>query len=123
MKCNHCGNEAEWVENKEVYGRNYGQSYTIWLCRPCDAYVGCHKNTREAKGQYLAKRPLRIARKAAHAFIDPLWQNGKYGRGYIYKTLSDAFGYQVHIGATKTPEECYEIIETAKKCFEDISNK
>lgn len=117
MDCNYCGKPAEWVENKEVYGRNYGDSYMIWLCRPCDAYVGCHKNTQEPKGQYLAKKDLRDARKRAHAVIDPLWKSRKYRRQRIYAELSRAFGYTVHIGETKTPDECDAIIKTASLIF------
>jgi hypothetical protein len=28
MKCPYCGKKAEWVENKEIYGKNYGNH--IW---------------------------------------------------------------------------------------------
>ena len=38
---------AEFVENKEVYGKNFGQSFMMWLCRRCDARVGVHKNNPE----------------------------------------------------------------------------
>ena len=117
MKCNHCGNDAEWVENKEVYKKNYGKSYMMWLCRRCDAYVGCHNNTKQPLGEYLAKEDLRKARMRAHAIIDPLWKSGRYQRHKIYLALSDAFGYRVHIGETKTPAECEEIIKTAKLIF------
>lgn len=115
MNCTICGKPAEWVENKEVYGRNYGTSYMIWLCRPCDAYVGCHKNTKEAKGTF-ADRPTRQARRAAHAIIDPLWQSKKYRRDTVYRRLSEAFGYTVHVGGA-TKEECRDIIKTATLVF------
>lgn len=118
MKCNHCGKEAEWVENKEVYnGKNYGKSYMIWLCRPCDAYIGCHNNTKTPKGDVLAKEDLRKARRLAHSIIDPLWQSGKYKRKTVYIRLEEAFGEPVHVGETKTPEECFEIIKTTKLIF------
>lgn len=117
MQCQHCGQEAEWVENKEVYGRNYGSSYMIWLCRPCDAFVGCHQNTKQPKGRFLAKADLREARKKAHAVIDPLWQSGKYKRRTVYIRLKEAFGKEIHVGDTETPEECEEIIKTAQLIF------
>ena len=117
MKCNYCGQEAKWVENKEVYGRNYGKSYMIWLCRDCDAYVGCHNNTKIPKGNYLANIILREARIKAHSVIDPLWQSHKYKRRTVYLRLKEAFSEEVHIGATKTPEECEEIIKTANLIF------
>ena len=117
MNCNHCNNPAEWVENKEIYGRNYGKSYMTWLCRACDAFVGCHENTKRPKGRFLAKKDLRQARKKAHSVIDPLWQSGKYKRRTIYIRLEEAFGKQVHVGDTETPEECEEIIKTAQLIF------
>ena len=104
MKCNYCGQKAEWVENKEIYGRNYGSSYMIWLCRDCNAYIGCHKNSQVPKGKTLAKKDLREARMKAHAIIDPLWQSGKYKRRTVYLRLKEAFGEEVHVGATTTPE-------------------
>ncbi len=116
MKCTYCGREAEWVENKEVYGRNYGDSYMIWLCRPCDAYVGCHQNTRRPKGSF-ANKSLRSARREAHSVIDPLWQSGKYARKTVYKRLSEAFGgEEIHVGESDE-KRCKEIIETAKLVF------
>ena len=118
MDCNHCKNPAEWVENWEVYGMNYGKSYMIWLCRLCDAYVGCHNNTREPRGKYLAKADLRKARMAAHAVIDPLWKSGKYKRNTVYLRLKEAFGKEVHVGNTSSVEECEEIIKTAKLVFQ-----
>lgn len=117
MDCNHCQKPAEWVENKEIYGRNYGKSYMTWWCRDCDAFVGCHNNTKKPKGKYLAKKDLREARKKAHAVIDPLWQDGKYERRTVYIRLNEAFGKEVHVGDTETVEECEEIIKTAKLIF------
>jgi hypothetical protein len=116
VKCTYCGREAEWVPNKDLYGRNYGKSYMIWLCRPCDAYVGCHNNTRTPKGSF-ANRELRAARRAAHAAIDPLWQSGKYNRKTVYIRLKEAFGEWVHVG-TSDVQRCKEIIETAKLIFQ-----
>lgn len=89
----------------------------IWLCRTCDAFVGCHKNTRVPKGRFLAKRDLREARKRAHLVIDPLWQDGRYSRKFIYRELKNAFGREVHVGDTETPAECDEIIKTVKLIF------
>jgi hypothetical protein len=116
MKCTYCGRDAEWVPNSEVYGRNYGASYMIWLCRPCDAYVGCHNNTQAPKGSF-ANRELRQARRAAHAVIDPIWQSGRYRRKTVHKRLAEAFGEEVHV-ATSDVARCHEIIKTAKLVFQ-----
>lgn len=117
MKCNYCGKEAKWVENKNIYGKNFGKSYMIWWCRDCRAYVGCHNNTKKPKGKFLAKRGLRGARVRAHKVIDELWKSRKYRRRDVYEGLGKAFGYKVHIGNTKTMKECKDIIEASKLIF------
>ena len=117
MICNHCNKPAKWVENKEIYGRNYGKSYMTWWCKDCDAFVGCHNNTKTSKGRFLAKKDLREARKKAHAAIDPLWQSKKYKRSTVYIRLNEAFGKEVHVGDTETVEECEDIIKTANLIF------
>lgn len=115
MKCTICGKDAVWVENKAVYGRNYGKSYMIWLC-PNRHYVGCHENTKRPKGTF-ADQETRAARVATHSVVDELWKSGRYSRGQVYKRLSDAFGYPVHIGSA-TPAVCEEIIKTTRELFE-----
>lgn len=109
--CQYCGGNTEWVENKEVYGRNYGNSYMIYLCRPCDAFVGCHNNTREPKGYVLANRELRAWRKKAHAYIDPFWQSGRLKRGQVYARLKRAIGgdKEIHVGGSDI-ELCKKIL-------------
>ncbi len=97
--CQYCGNDAVWCENKEIYGRNWGKSYMCWLCKPCNAYVGCHNNTREPLGT-LANKELREWRKKAHAKIDPLWKSGAVSRKSVYIALRNKFGKggEIHIG-------------------------
>jgi hypothetical protein len=108
MICPYCGNKAVWVENKEVYGKNYGESYMIWLCKPCDAYVGCHCNTETPLGT-MANKELRALRHKVHLLIDPYWQKGKYKRKEVYKKLDELFGKEFHVGGS-TKEECLKII-------------
>lgn len=90
----------------------------IWLCSPCDAYVGCHSNTKRPLGT-LADASLRSARMAAHAVIDPLWKSGRYTRSEVYAYLTDAFGKEVHI-AESDEFQCAQIIKTAKLMFKDL---
>lgn len=121
MRCPYCGREAEWVANKEIYGRNYGRSYMIWLCRPCDAYVGCHGNTKRPLGT-MANKSLRETRVMAHSVIDPLWKSGQYTRSVVYQRLADAFGEEVHIGESDE-DRCFEIMATARKVFARVSTE
>lgn len=117
MKCNYCGNPADWVENKEIYGINYGKSFMIWLCKPCNAFVGCHNNTKKPYGKYLANKELREARKKVHAIIDTIWKSGKITRKQLYSHLTIELGYNVHIGNTRTAEECTNIILAYNRLF------
>ena len=97
MICPYCNKESEWVENKEIYGRNYGKSYMCYLCKPCNAYVGCHQNTKKPLGT-MANKDLREWRKKAHANIDPVWKSGKMKRKELYGFLNKVFGFAVHVG-------------------------
>lgn len=115
INCPYCHHHAEWVENKEVYGRNYGTSYMIWLCRPCDAYVGCHQNTRVPLGT-MADARLRMIRRQAHTIIDKPWKDKVMARSKVYKMLSDAIGREVHVGESDFVQ-CEEIIQVAKFIF------
>jgi len=97
--CPYCNAHAEYVDSAEVYGRSYGM---IYLCRPCDAYVGVYKGTNHPLGR-LADAELRHWKKAAHASFDPLWKDSRHGmkRSQAYKWLSEQMGIpkrKTHIG-------------------------
>jgi len=115
--CPYCGKEAEWVENKAIYGRNYGKSYMCYLCNDCDAYVGCHNNTRKPLG-IMANRELRDWRKKVHAVIDPIWKTGKLPRDVVYARLSEALGYRYHTGESDIPT-CKKILEMVHEVFDN----
>lgn len=87
MKCNYCNNEAEWVDNKEIYGKSYGKSHKMWLCRSCDAYVGCHQNSKRPFGT-LANRELRSKRIIAKTLFKNKYIS-KYGIRNSYIKLSN----------------------------------
>jgi len=109
MKCPYCHQNAKWCENKEKYGRNYGRSYMCYYCQPCDAYVGCHENSRKALGT-MANKELRELRKKCHALFDPLWKSGKMKRNQAYQYLVDVTGVK-HIAWTNK-NECLDIIKS-----------
>lgn len=97
--CDYCGRRAEFVDSKVIYGKSYGM---VYLCRPCDAYVGVHKGSDVPLGR-LANAELRYWKKAAHAAFDPLWQYGRFKRhrNAAYRWLSDQMQLPVektHIG-------------------------
>lgn len=97
--CDYCGRKAELVDSKVIYGTSYGMMY---LCRHCNAYVGCHKGTDRPLGR-LADAELRYWKKAAHAVFDPLWRQGRFRgqRKAAYEWLAEQMELpveQTHIG-------------------------
>ena len=116
MICPYCKKEAPWVENSAIYGRRYGNSYMCYYCKDCDAYVGCHNNTRNALGT-MANKELREARMRVHAVIDPLWKSKKYQRKTVYIRLKEAFGEEIHVGESDL-KRCEDIIKTSELIFQ-----
>ncbi len=109
--CPYCGNKAEYVDSAEIYGKSYGM---VYLCRPCDAYVGVHDGTDTPLGR-LANRDLRRWRNRAHAAFDPLWQRGRYRRrrNDAYAWLAGKMGLtkeETHI-AMFDVEQCKQVIQ------------
>ena len=80
VNCPYCGGRAELVDSSRVYGRSFGSM--IWLCEPCDAYVGCHKNSpTNAPLGTLARLPLRRLRQGVHGDLDAVWKTGLVEHG------------------------------------------
>lgn len=112
--CPYCGKESEYVDSSVVYhGKSYGM---IYLCRDCDAYVGCYPDGR-AMGR-LANAELREAKKRAHHYLDQLWETGRrreHKRHIIYNWLSRMLGIPrelTHIGMSDV-DQCNRIADLA----------
>lgn len=116
--CPYCGERAEFVDSAEVY---HGQSYgLIYLCRPCDAYVGCHEygDGDVPKGR-LANAELRRWKIAAHNAFDPLWKYGpfKRRRNDAYAWLTEKMGLpkeETHTGMFDVAQ-CKQVIQICKE--------
>lgn len=79
--CPYCGRSAVLVLDDEVYTRSYGGH--VWLCRPCEAWVGTHRNSpRHIPLGRLAKADLRRMKVVAHAGFDDLWKAAMKHRGW-----------------------------------------
>ena len=111
--CPYCSEPAVYTDSKEVYKRSYGMFY---LCRPCGAYVGCHKGTKVPLGT-LANLVTRKWRKEAHKWFDPLWRDDKSVKRWIaYKWLSEYLGIkqsECHIGEFDD-EMCKKVVEICR---------
>jgi hypothetical protein len=120
-KCPYCDAKTVLVDSAEVYSRSYGM---IYLCRPCKAWVGVHKNSKKnvALGR-VGNSTLREWKKMAHASFDSLWIR-KITQGFsknasrkmAYKWLALRMGLkpsQTHIGWMDV-EQCKQVCEICK---------
>jgi len=91
VTCPYCQKDAKLVDSIVIYKtRSYGM---IWLCEPCGAYVGVHKNNvHHAPLGTLANAELRRARNQAHQAFDPLWMGNLMHRSQAYGWLAWVLG-------------------------------
>ena len=105
--CPYCGKASKLAKSAEIYPHSAHDYGWFWLCKPCDAYVGTHSNSRRhAPLGRLANKELREAKKAAHAAFDPLWRESDWSRKDAYNWLTQQMGRvrQVHIGEMDTAD-------------------
>lgn len=97
LSCPYCGKAAELVTGEVIYPHREDLAHLkFWACLPCDAYVGTHKNSEEAKPLgTLANKATRTARMRAHAAFDPIWKNGHMSRSNAYEIMAMALGYEL----------------------------
>ena len=112
--CPYCGAKPELVDSAEVYnGKSFGP---IYICRPCNAYVGVYENSNKPLGR-LADAELREMKKQAHDIFDQIWRLGyKRGRYHAYRWLSQQLqrpSEYTHIGMMDV-DECQKVIDLSK---------
>ena len=112
--CPYCGKETELIDSAEVYhGVSYGWMY---ICRPCDAYVGCYKGTTKALGR-LANAELRKFKHEAHGVFDFIRKKHFMKRAQAYTWLSKQLGTErdyTHIGMFDV-DTCKKVIAVSNK--------
>ncbi len=122
--CPYCGKKTRLENSSSVYnGRSYG---LIYICKPCDAFVGIHKDGSNRALGRLANADLRHFKKEAHAWFDPIWQakvklgqNKFQARTGAYTWLSTAMGIDrndTHIGMFDI-DQCKLVIDLCKKYY------
>jgi hypothetical protein len=111
--CDCCGSAVRLVNNREVYGKSFGDWPLMYLCsnKQCSATVGCHPRTTIPLGR-MATKETRAMRKKVHDLIDPMWRGIKRPglRSSVYRRLADCMGipmHQCHVGMF-TIEQCEE---------------
>ncbi|MHB1644648.1 MAG: zinc-finger-containing protein [Acidithiobacillus sp.] len=124
VRCPYCDRKAELIDSAKIYSKSYGPR---WICRPCDAHVGCHKGTTSPLG-ILANAATREERQAAHKVFDPLWQTAdrlypnprhpkrlqKLARSRAYAWLADQLGIQECHISHSSEHTCRRIVELCK---------
>lgn len=113
LLCPYCGGASERVTGNIIYPhrRDLHRKF-FYLCRPCDAYVGCHPGTTAPLGR-LANAELRKAKGAAHSAFDPKWKSGEMKRKAAYGWLAEKLGIprnDCHIGMFDV-ETCREVVK------------
>lgn len=120
--CPYCAQAAKFLESSAQVnnGHNHG---AVWVCFPCGAWVGVHQGGRIPLGR-LANKELRLAKQAAHAAFDPIWEDRqqrekcsrKQARGAAYTWLSKQLGLtasETYIG-NFTVELCRRTVEVCR---------
>ncbi len=100
--CCNCGSNVRFVNNSEIYGKEYGEWPWAYLCTgvDCKSYIGCHKGTEEVLGT-LANASIRKWRKEAHSAFDHIWKDRHMSRTDAYQWLADKLDierWRCHIG-------------------------
>lgn len=116
--CPYCNNITKYVDSNIIYGKSYGM---IYLCTPCNAYVGVHKNSDKALGR-LANAQLRYWKKEAHKYFDIIWKEKHEKRSELYKHLSRHLGLPAeytHIGMFSI-DTCKKVVDWSKMILNDL---
>lgn len=106
-ECRYCGGKVAVLENKIIYGRNYGEYPWMYICLGCNAYVGLHPFTNIPLGT-LANAQLRKFRNECKDAFNQIWRDKHMTRSEAYAWLADQMGIDVgvcHFGWFER-EEC-----------------
>lgn len=96
-KCLECDLDCALTNGREVYPHRKDLAKTpVWICRRCNARVGCHPGSIRPLG-FPANEALRKARALLHdRMLDPLWRDADDSLGpyqqrrlRVYRYLSE----------------------------------
>jgi len=120
--CDYCGKPADFVTGKVIYPHLPDLArLRFYQCKPCDAYVGVHRNSTQPFGR-LANASLRKAKLRAHNHFDPLWQHDLMTRTQAYQWLASEMNLELertHIGMFDE-EQCAKVCELSDKKLMEI---
>lgn len=125
LECPYCKSPAKLVTGAVIYPHRPAlHANHFHQCAPCDAWVGCHPGSTAALGT-LANKPLRLARKNAHAVFDPIWRTRVHFEGVsrstarqqAYEWLAETLKMEparCHI-ALMGIEDCLRVIDVCQR--------
>jgi hypothetical protein len=123
--CSYCGKASEHVDGTAIYPHRPDLARKkFWLCRPCNAYVGCHPGTPEPLGS-LANAELRKARSEAHDAFDELWDFGDPDPNGNVMTRKEAYAWlaaELGIEAAACHIALFDL-EMCKKVLQAVQNR
>lgn len=118
--CRYCGGKVELTHAREIYGDSVGrlglEKEKIYLCRTCNARVGCHRGTDRPLGN-VANEVLRLKRRETHDIFDAFWRRKNLSRTQAYLWLSKQMRLpedQAHIGSFEM-DDCQRVIDLCRK--------
>lgn len=113
VECPYCGRGASLVDSKAIYRESHGM---VWLCNPCQAWVGVHKNDGKNRPLgTLANEETRHARRMAHERFDPIWQARTAKNKSKNKTRGEAYAWLAeHLGIPA--DDCHIALFDLKTC-------
>jgi hypothetical protein len=110
--CPYCKKPTELVNGNVIYPHRPDLAGKMfYLCRRCDAFVGCHNGTTNPLGSP-ANSALRTCRKAAHDAFDWIWKSGHMRRSEAYAWLTKTLSIR--------SEDCHIGMFDQRKCLATI---
>ena len=123
VKCPYCGKDAVLTTGKRVYpDRPDLWDRQLYLCEPCEAWVGCHKNSDGKPLGRLANAQLRHMKVQAHHWFDQIWRGGYMTRKAAYQWLAGKLGIQTkhcHIGRFDEVK-CAQVVRHCKRYMSEM---
>lgn len=123
--CRYCGGKIDLADAREIYGSSVTrlglENEKIYLCRTCNARVGCHKGTNQPLGN-VANEVLRLKRRETHEIFDAFWRRKALTRTQAYQWLAGQLCLpekKTHIGSFEM-DDCQKVIDLCNR-FENLS--
>ena len=87
--CQYCNNPSKVITGKKLYpNTRWIHKKYFWICKSCDAYVGCHGKSKKPLGS-LANKKLRELRKLCHYKFYEYSKANNLTKKESYKWLSE----------------------------------